>query len=404
MAKRNGITEGMDLQALFQEKEGLRDLVEAVVQQVIEEEAQAHIGAEPYERSSNRTGYRNGHKGRKVKTRVGELELEIPQVRDSAAGPYQPSMLYRWQRSERALLIVCAEMYFQGVSTRRVQKVLEKMGGISLSAAQVSRIAIELDEEIKKLKTRSLKHTEYPYLMIDARYEKVRRNGHVISNAVLTTIGIDITGVREVLDWRVTDSESEEAWSQVLKDLKDRGLQGVKLVISDANKGIRAAVDRHLQRFRWQRCRVHFKRNIMSKVSWRKHKDLMKEIRAVFQPEERQECLRRAEELAQRYERYPKITQLLREGIEDCLTVCELPSEHRRKLSSTNMLERVMKDLKQRTAVVKIFPNQASCERLVGARLVELHEKWAAERSAYLNMAHLDRVEYQGVLEMTETA
>ncbi|MFC1582396.1 IS256 family transposase [Planctomycetota bacterium] len=402
MAKSNGSIKDVDLQALFQEKEGLRDLVEAVVQQVIEREAEAHIGAQAYERSTDRQGYRNGRKSRKVKTRVGELELEIPQVRESASGPYQPSMLARWQRSEKALLIACAEMYFQGVSTRRVQEVLEKMGGIRLSAGQVSRAAVELDESLKTLKCRSLSHTEYPYLMIDARYEKIRVNGHIASNAVLTTVGIDISGVREVLDWRVADSESEDTWSGVLRDLKDRGLQGVRLVISDAQKGIRAALDRYCQGVRWQRCRIHFKRNIMSKVNWKHQKQLMRDLKAVFRPEEKAECLRLAEELAQQWERYPRITQLLREEIEDCLTVCNLPSEHRRKLHSTNMLERVMKDLKQRTAVVTIFPNQASCERLVGARLAELHEKWISDPRRYLNMDHLYREEYQEALALTE--
>jgi transposase-like protein len=402
MAKRNGSINDLDLQALFQEKEGLRELVEAVVQQVIEQEADAHVGAEPYERSSKRQGYRNGRKNRKVKTRVGELDLAIPQVRESASGPYHPSMLARWQRSERALLLTCAEMYFQGVSTRRVQEVLEQMGGISLSAAQVSQAAASLDDSLKKLKCRRLIHTEYPYLMIDARYEKVRVNGHIVSNAVLTTVGIDITGVREVLDWRVADSESEDTWSEVLQSLKDRGLHGVRLVISDAHKGIRAALERHCQGVRWQRCRIHFKRNVMSKVNWRQQKRLMADLKAVFAPEEKAECMLRAEALAQQWEKYPRITQLLRDEIEDCLTVCSLPPEHRRKLKSTNMVERLMKDLKQRTAVVKIFPNQASCERLVGARLTETHEKWISDPRRYLNMDHLYREEYEEALALAE--
>jgi len=394
MAKENGIIKDLDLQALFQEKEVMQEFLQAILQRIIEHEAEEHVGAEPYERKDGRKAYRNGRKRRKIKTRVGELELDIPQVRNSVSGPYQPSMLYKWQRSERALLVACAEMYFQGVSTGRVQRVLEKMGGFSLSASQVSRIAAEIDEDLARLRNRSLIHTEYPYLIVDARYEKSRTSGSVVSTAVLTTVGISIEGRREILDWRVANSESEDTWSTVFRDLKDRGLTGVRLTVSDAHRGIRAALDRHLQGVQWQRCRVHFKRNALNKVPWKYYKELMKDLRTVFGPEDRKECLARAKELAQQWERYPKLARMLREEIEDCLTVCSLPSEHRRKLSSTNMLERVMRDLKQRTAVVNIFPNDASCDRLIGARLMELHEKWATERNRYMNMDHLYRAEY----------
>jgi len=394
MANGNGSIKDLDLQGLFREKDVMREFLQVVLQRLIEHEADEYIGAQPYERNSERKAYRNGRKSRKIKTRVGELELDIPQVRDSVSGPYQPSMLYKWQRSERALLVACAEMYFQGVSTRRVQKVLEEMGGLSLSASQVSRIAADIDEDLVRLRSRSLIHTEYPYLIVDARYEKSRRNGSVHSTAVLTTVGISIEGRREILDWRIANSESEDTWSTVFRGLKDRGLTGVRLVVSDAHRGIRAALDRHLQGVEWQRCRVHFKRNALRKVPWKYYKKLMQELRSVFSPEDRKECLARAEELARQWERYPRLAAMLREETEQCLTVCSLPSEHRRKLSSTNMLERVMKDLKQRTAVVSIFPNDASCDRLIGARLMELHEKWATERTRYLNMEHLYRAEY----------
>lgn len=400
MAKKNGSTESQELQDIFQKKDGLNKIVEAVIQKLIEEEAEFHVGAGPYERSHTRRGYRNGRKPRSVKTRVGELNFDIPQVRDCEEGPYHPSMLLKWQRSEKALLTTCAEIYFQGVSTRSVQSVLEKMGGIKFSAGQISRIAAELDEQIDQLRERRLSDTEYPFLLIDARYEHIRSNGHITSKAVLVTIGIRIDGCREILDWRVADSESEETWSEVFQNLKDRGLKGLKLVTSDAHKGIKKGIKRHFQGVLWQRCRVHFKRNILNKASWKIRRVLAKELCTVFKPEERKECLRRAEEMAARWEsKYPSIARTLRKGIEECLTVCILPSALRRKLCSTNMIERQMQSIKKRTSVVRIFPNASSCERLVGACLVELHEKWAVEKRRYLNMEHLKQPEYKDIFK-----
>ena len=403
MAKDDDTRLMQDLQGLFREKEGLKIFLEQMLRIVMESEVEQHIGATPYERSEKRTGYRSGAKPRTLKTRVGELSFEVPQVRDCAAGPYHPSMFLKWQRSERALLVACAEMYFQGVSTRRVNKVLDVMGGMTLSAGQVSRIAAELDEKLDTFRSRSLAAAPYPFLIIDARYEKVRVNGHVVSQAVLIISGVDHAGYREVFDWRVADSESEATWGELFRDLKDRGLKGVAVVVSDAHKGIRAAMRRHFQGVAWQRCRVHFKRELFKKVSWRRYKELASDISAVFKPEERRECLRRAEEMAVKWEKpYPKVAAMLRDGLEDCLTVCDLPSGIRRKLNSTNMLERVMKELKARTRVVGVFPNRASCERLIGARLPELEEAWKVKEKRYLAMEQLAGPEYSKALRMTD--
>ena len=273
----------------------------------------------------------------------------------------------------------------------KVQAVLEEMCGLGVSSSTVSRVAAELDEKLNVFRKRRLETCNYPYLIVDARYEKVRVQGHVVSQAVLVCAGINEFGFREILDWRLGDSESEETWSEVFRGLKDRGLQGVQLVISDAHAGIRAALRRHFQGVGWQRCRVHFMRELMAKVSYKKHKEIAADIKSVFHPEERKECLHRSEEMATKWEsRYPKVATMLREGLEDCLSVCELPSEHRRKLHSTNMLERVMKELKRRTAVVGVFPNRSSCDRLIDAHLVELDEQWQVEGKRYLNMARLD--------------
>jgi transposase-like protein len=380
---------GEALQEVFTRKPGLKALLEVVVNEAMKQEAGHHVGAGPHERSAGRRGQRNGFKPRTLRTRVGELELSVPQVR--GCEPYHPSMFNKWQRSERALLVACGEMYFQGVSTRNVRDVLESMCDGEVSAMTVSRVAAELDERVAEFRGRRLDGGAgggvYPYLMVDARYEKVRVDGRVVSQAVLVVMGVTALGRKEILDFCVGDSESEQAWGEVFRRLKDRGVRGVRLVVSDAHAGIRAALRRHFQGAAWQRCRVHFKRELGRKVSYKVMKELMKDLAAVFAPAERVECLRRGEEMAAKWQgRYPAVASMLREGLEDCLSVLALPANHRRQLASTNLLENLMKRLKKRTAVVGVFPNRASCERLVGAQLMEVHEQWETEARAYLNM------------------
>lgn len=286
------------------------------------------------------------------------------------------------------MLVACGEMYFQGVSTRNVQQVLETMcEGIELSAMTVSRVAQEIDEKLAAFRVRRLDGHAYPYLKVDARYEKVRVEGKVISQAVLVVMGFTHEGRREILDWRLADSESESSWSSLFRDLKDRGLRGAQLLVSDAHRGITAAAMRHLQGVAWQRCQVHFKRELLKKVSYKRSKELMAEVKAVFEGEGVAECLRRGEEAATRWEKQnPAIAKMLREGLCDCLTVLSFPAEHRTRLSSTNMLESLMKRLKKRTRVVGVFPNRASCERLIGAQLLEVHESWMSDRNTTFNM------------------
>ena len=251
----------------------------------------------------------------------------------------------------------------------------------------VSRVAQELDEKLSSFRSRRLDHTSWAYLMLDARYEKIRVEGKVVSQAVLVVVGFTCQGRREVLDWRVCDSEGEQHWGECFRSLKDRGLSGVSLVVSDAHRGIRAAVRRHFQGAAWQRCRVHFRREAMRKVSYKRAGELMKDLASVFEPWERNECLRRAEEMAAKWHNAcPAVASMLREGLEDCLAVLSFPEHHRRKLASTNLLENLMKRLKKRTRVVGIFPNRQSCERLIGSQLLEVHEDWQAADKAYFNM------------------
>lgn len=388
MAKKSIELNGDLVQQLFSDRDRLREVLEVICQAAMRQEVAAHLNAEAHERSADRTGHRNGHKPRTLRTRVGELQLAVPQVRDCDRGPYHPSLFAKWERSERALLVACGEMYFQGVSTRKVQDVLESMcEGIELSAMTVSRIAAEIDEKLKSFRERRLDGHAYPYVKVDARYEKVRVEGKVISQAVLVAMGFTHEGKREILDWRLADSESESSWSAMFRELKDRGLSGVELLVSDAHRGITSAATRHLQGAAWQRCQVHFKRELLKKVSYRKSSELMADIKSVLKGEDVAECLRRGEEMATRWEKTsPKVATMLREGLSDCLTVMSFPSEHRVKLTSTNMLESLMKRLKKRTAVVGVFPNRASCDRLIGAQLMEVHEQWLGETQAKFRM------------------
>lgn len=378
------------VEGVFKEKDGLRLLLEALCKAAMSAEVKERIGADRHERSADRRGQRNGYKPRGLKTRVGPLELSVPQVR--GCEPYRPSLFGKWQRSERALLAACAEMYFQGVSTRNVKEVLEVMCDGEISATTVSCVARELDEKLESFRGRRLEGGAYPYIKVDARYEKVRVDGRIVSQAVLVTMGYTQAGGREILDWRLADSESESSWSSVFLDLKRRGLCGVLVLVSDAHGGIVSAAKRHLQGVSWQRCRVHFLRELCRKVSYKQYKALMNEARQVFEAQSVSDCQERAEAMATRWEsRSAAVARQLREGVADCLTVLSLPEEHRRRMSSTNELENLMKRLKKRTAVVGVFPSRSSCDRLIGSQLLEVHEQWQTEDRPRFNMALLER-------------
>ncbi len=364
-------------------------MLEVMVQRLMEEELALHVGAERHERTGQRRGYRNGYKLRSLKTRVGELALRVPQARGTE--PYSPMFYARWERSERALLVACAEMYFMGVSTRKVKHVLEKMGGFELSASTVSCVAAELDEKLSEFRQRRLDEHIWPYLIVDATYVKVRKKGRVVNQAVLVVAGINEDGRREVLTWRMADMESEDTWTEVFRELKQRGVHGVTWLISDGHEGIQAALRTQFHGVAWQRCWTHFMRNALAKVG-HKHKDaLAKELSAARKFEPVDICLAEAERVAQRWEAgYPRAARQIREQFEETLTVHELPSEHRRRVYTTNMMERVMKEIKRRTRVVGIFPNETSSDRLIGAQLLERHERWSCEPMRYLVMDHLE--------------
>ncbi|NJL72127.1 MAG: IS256 family transposase [Candidatus Competibacteraceae bacterium] len=382
MTQKKKNTEPTPAPALFVEPGLLKELVETTVRQLLEEEVARHLGAGPYERSGERRGYRNGTKPRTMKTSVGELRFEVPQVRESG---FRTQLFERWQRSDKALVAAMQEMVVKGVSTRRVSDVLEEMGGFEVSAATVSKTMAELDASIEAFFSRPLDDCAYPYLMVDARYEKVRKDRRVRSQAVLVVAGIRDDGRRDLLALALGDSESLDTWGEMFAGLKRRGLRGVELLVSDAHRGIRAAAEKHFQGAAWQRCRVHFMREMMGKVSYKNYSELAADLRGIYASEEREQCLEVAEEVASKWEaRYPKLAGALRDGVDDTLTVWDYGRKIRRKLNSTNMIERLMKEIKKRTRIVGSFPNEQACLRLVGAVLLETQDAWDIEDKRYI--------------------
>ncbi len=367
-----------DSQDLFLNQDLLKRMFEKLVQQVLEEQLENYLGAGYYERSAGRQAQRNGYKPRTMMTRVGKLELQLPQVRQ---GGWRPTLFERYQRTEKALICTMQEMVLNGVSTRKVSNILEEMCGFEVSAGTVSRTMLELDEEVARFNSRSFSGKRYPYLVVDARYENVRRDSTIIKEAVLIVSGIDDTGQREILGFSIGDSESESSWGDLFSSLKSRGLQGVIMLVSDAHTGIRKAMSRHFQGAAWQRCRVHYTRELCHRVANKYRKELAADVRSIFKSDRKQLCMLAAEEVAEKWSKISRsVSKNLLAGIEDCLTTKSLPPLHELRLSSTNMLERLMRECKRRTRVVSIFPNEASCLRYIGMLLIETHESWLQER------------------------
>lgn len=341
------------------------------------------LGAGLYERTNNRQGYANGYKPKTIDTRMGKLMVNVPQVRGGVQ--FYPSALEKGCRSERALKLAMAEMYVQGVSTRRVTDVLEKMCGLSVSSTQVSRVAQILDEELEKWRNRPL--GEHPYLVLDAHYEKVRTAGSVVSCALLTAIGIDTDGRRSILGVSVSLSEAETHWREFLKSLQQRGLNGVKYIVSDDHDGLKAALNATMPGILWQRCQCHLQRNAAGYVPKIKmRKQVHNDIRDIFNAPDRQQAEQRLNFYLAKYEKSaPKLSVWMEESLTEGLTVFVLPEVHRKRMRTTNMLERVHQELNRRTRVAGLFPNEASLLRLVSAVLMELSEEWETGKR-YLNM------------------
>ena len=386
MTKREGKGEVVDLKGLLaRDEDFVRSAVQALVQEALEAEMTEAIGAAKGERTEGRLSYRSGYYGRSLITRVGTLELRVPQDR---AGRFSTELFERYQRSEKALVAALAEMYVQGVSTRKVKAVTETLCGHSFSASSISQINKSLDANLKAFAERRLGET-YPYLILDARYERVREGGVIVSQAVLVAIGVDWEGRRQVLAVDLANRESRSSWKDFLLALKGRGLHGVEYVVSDDHVGLKTAIREVLPEAAWQRCYVHFLRNALDYVPRKVDDDCLQELRWFYDRRDLAEVRRDlATWLGKWQAKYPKLCQWVEDNIEETLTYYRLPLAHHKHMKSTNMLERLNQELKRRTHVVRIFPNSESCLRLVRALAVETHENWL-EATRYLNMEHL---------------
>jgi putative transposase len=370
---------------LAEDQDFLRPLVEAVLQELLEAKMTEVLGAERGARTPERLGYRAGYYGRTLVTRVGKLELRVPQDR---AGRFSTELFERYQRSEKALVAALAEMYVQGVSTRKVKAITEELCGHSFSASAISAINIRLDEELAQFAGRRLDEA-CPYLIVDARYERIREAGVIGNQAVLLAIGIGWDGRRSILAVELANRESRSSWRDFLLGLRERGLSGVEFVVSDDHAGLGQAIVEVLPEAAWQRCYVHFLRNALDYVPRKVDDDCLRELRWLYDRRDLAEARRDlAAWLAKWQATYPKLCGWVEEHIEETLTFYRLPRQHHKHLKSTNLLERLNEEIKRRTHVVRIFPNAASCLRLIRALAVEMHENWL-EAHRYLNMDDL---------------
>jgi len=365
--------------------EGMANAMQILFNEAMKHERTEYLNAEPYQRTDERRAYANGFKDKTVNSRLGKLELLVPQTRDS--GLY-PASLERGERSERALKLAVAEMYVQGVSTRKVAKITAELCGLDVTSTQVSRAAAMLEDERDIWRNRPLSQIEY--LILDARYEKVRVEGSVRDCAVLIAIGVLPSGNRGVLGVSVSLSEAEVHWREFLGSLKKRGMHGMKLVVSDAHEGLKAARQAVLPNVPWQRCQFHLMQNAMHhvpKVELRK--PIAQDLRNIFNAKDLADATEELQRFVARYqETAPNIATWAEHNIPEGLAVFLLPEEHRKRMRTTNMLERQNKELKRRTRVATLFPNEASLLRLVTAVLVELSDEWETGKMRYLTFGY----------------
>lgn len=370
---------------IVQDRDLLKDLLKQALQEVLDAEMTQALGAAPGERTENRQGYRSGYYSRGLVTRIGKLELRVPRDRD---GRFSTELFERYQRSEKALVAALAEMYVQGVSTRKVKAITEELCGHTFSASAISQINKNLDEALERFAQRRLSEP-CPYLILDARYEKVRLDGIIQSQAVLIAIGVNWEGRRQVLAVDLANRESNSSWKEFLESLKVRGLHGVEFAVSDDHAGLKKALREMLPDAAWQRCYVHFLRNALDYLPRKADDDCLQELRWLYERRDLKEAQSDLSAWLKRWEsRYPKLTDWAEENIGETLTFYRLPRQHHKHLKSTNLLERLNQEIKRRTLVVRIFPNPESCLRLVRALCAETHEAWL-EDNRYINMGLL---------------
>lgn len=382
MTTRKRNTKLKAVEAVAGDRDLMKALMKEALQEVLEGEMTEFLGAAPGERTEGRNGYRSGYYGRNLVTRIGKLELRVPRDR---SGEFSTALFERYARSEKALVAALAEMYVQGVSTRKVKAITEELCGHSFSASAISSINKGLDESLARFAQRHLDEA-YPYLILDARYERVRDGGVITQQAVLVAIGINWEGKRQVLAVEMANRESQSSWKDFLLRLKERGLSGVEFVVSDDHAGLKKAIFEVLTEAAWQRCYVHFLRNALDYLPRKADDDCLQELRWIYDRRDIQEAQRDLVAWIAKWQgKYPKLVDWVESNIVETLTFYRLPRAHHKHLKSTNMLERLNEEIKRRTLVVRIFPNTESYLRLIRALCVETHETWL-EDNRYLNM------------------
>jgi transposase-like protein len=361
----------------------LREIVQRFLQYLIEVDAAVAIGAERYERSDERINQRNGQRAiAPLKTRVGEIELTVPKLRK---GTYYPSFLEARRPVEKALMATIQAAYLEGVSTRKVDELVKALGLSGIDKSTVSRLCKELDQSVKPFRERPLEG-QYVYVFLDALYLKARHNGRVVSRALVIAIGVRETGEREVLGFEVGPSEEEDFWKQFLRSLVKRGLKGVQLVISDAHEGLKAALGKVLTGAAWQRCRVHFMRNLLAKIPHADKAVVAALVRTIFaQPDLRTASGQLHEVAGMMRKKWPDATKLLENAEDQILTYMHFPKEHWTRIYSTNVLERLNREVKRRTDVVQVFPDDGSIYRLAGTLLMEISDEWIIGERHYFS-------------------
>jgi transposase-like protein len=366
---------------LMAQPDFLEPVVQAAVQSILEVEMEECLQAGKHERSDGRLGYRSGYYRRRLITRVGTLVLRVPQDR---AGQFSTQVFEQYQRSEKALVASLAQMYVQGVSTRKVAAITEELCGQEFSASSISAITQKLDEQLEQFSRRKLEG-EYPYVVVDARYERVREGGVIVSRAILIALGIDWEGRRQVLAVEYANRESQGSWREFLLQLQARGLHGVQFIVSDDHPGLKAAIREVLPGGWWQRCYVHFLRNALDYLPRKADDDCLQELRWMYERRDVEEARRDLRQWLEKWSaKYSKLCAWAEANIEETWTFYRLPVAHHKHMKSTNLLERFNQEIKRRTLVVRIFPNESSCLRLIRAVAAEQHEEWM-EGSRYLN-------------------
>jgi len=376
------INVGRDLlPGLLSGQNGLAKLVEAVLNQILEAQVTETLGADRHERSDERQGYRNGYRARTLYTRVGPVTLQVPQTRD---GSFSTEIFKRYQRSEQAFVLALMEMVVQGVSTRKVSAITEELCGASFSKSTVSELCVGLDARVKVFNERTFTG-EYPFVMVDALFINSRQGDRVVKRAALIASGIRGDGHREILGVHIGDSENYATWEDMFKWLKGRGLSGVYFVISDDHCGITKAVDKHFQGATWQRCQVHLMRNLLGHSPAKLRGEVAAAAKRVFQAADMTEARRRLAEFVEQFGKgAAKAVACMEAGFEDAMAVMTLPEKYRKKLRTTNMQERLNEEVRRRERVIRIFPNDESALRLIGALLAEQNEAWQERK--YLDM------------------